>query len=115
MLYFFSFFFFFFNDTATTEIYTLSLHDALPICKRRLPGLVLRERRHFHEQAIHHAMKPFVCTCTHPLNFDFVETRSQLLLLSERQEPLGHDEKGGFFFYDIVVWDPPLPSRPPRL
>src|SRR5258708_17697525 len=27
------FFFFFFNDTATTEIYTLSLHDALPISK----------------------------------------------------------------------------------
>src|SRR3712207_8883678 len=30
--------FFFFNDTATTEIYTLSLHDALPICY--LPSLV---------------------------------------------------------------------------
>src|SRR2546426_11353922 len=30
------FFFFFFNDTATTEIYTLSLHDALPISS--LPG-----------------------------------------------------------------------------
>src|SRR2546422_8089000 len=29
----FSCFFFFFNDTATTEIYTLSLHDALPIFK----------------------------------------------------------------------------------
>src|SRR2546427_13272897 len=29
------FFFFFFNDTATTEIYTLSLHDALPICGGR--------------------------------------------------------------------------------
>src|SRR5688572_33445946 len=28
---FYFFFFFFFNDTATTEIYTLSLHDALPI------------------------------------------------------------------------------------
>src|SRR2546430_5712952 len=28
------FFFFFFNDTATTEIYTLSLHDALPILKK---------------------------------------------------------------------------------
>src|SRR5215813_15066209 len=27
------FLFFFFNDTATTEIYTLSLHDALPICR----------------------------------------------------------------------------------
>src|SRR3712207_8501270 len=26
---------FFFNDTATTEIYTLSLHDALPICRDR--------------------------------------------------------------------------------
>src|SRR3712207_8847605 len=29
---------FFFNDTATTEIYTLSLHDALPIYKRRSPS-----------------------------------------------------------------------------
>src|SRR5688572_33263988 len=33
------FFFFFFNDTATTEIYTLSLHDALPIL---IPGAQLR-------------------------------------------------------------------------
>ena len=37
------FFFFFFNDTATTEIYTLSLHDALPIysrtIKRHVPSL----------------------------------------------------------------------------
>src|SRR3712207_9228065 len=30
--------FFFFNDTATTEIYTLSLHDALPISARRVAG-----------------------------------------------------------------------------
>src|SRR6266571_2219433 len=35
MLCFFLFFFFFFNDTATTEIYTLSLHDALPISPGR--------------------------------------------------------------------------------
>src|SRR5690349_24656299 len=33
---FLSFFFFFFNDTATTEIYTLSLHDALPNSGRYL-------------------------------------------------------------------------------
>src|SRR2546425_13159354 len=33
--------FFFFNDTATTEIYTLSLHDALPILKSR-PGRRIR-------------------------------------------------------------------------
>src|SRR5216683_4287881 len=39
--FFFFFFFFFFNDTATTEIYTLSLHDALPISPRatRASGL----------------------------------------------------------------------------
>src|SRR2546430_11162443 len=32
------FVFFFFNDTATTEIYTLSLHDALPICSMHREG-----------------------------------------------------------------------------
>src|SRR3712207_7923208 len=36
--------FFFFNDTATTEIYTLSLHDALPICVTDA-DLALRQRR----------------------------------------------------------------------
>src|SRR2546428_13950755 len=41
MLYFLCFFFFFFNDTATTEIYTLSLHDALPIWLLVLRGLEL--------------------------------------------------------------------------
>src|SRR5258708_18999658 len=34
--------FFFFNDTATTEIYTLSLHDALPICRGRSAWLSTR-------------------------------------------------------------------------
>src|SRR3989442_7396766 len=33
--------FFFFNDTATTEIYTLSLHDALPISGKYHPGAML--------------------------------------------------------------------------
>src|SRR2546429_4303307 len=37
-----SFFFFFFNDTATTEIYTLSLHDALPIFIAQRIGLQQR-------------------------------------------------------------------------
>src|SRR6266481_10167260 len=63
--------FFFFNDTATTEIYTLSLHDALPICpifpaarrlaaqhahhrrarcrRSALPGLDLRSEEHTSE------------------------------------------------------------------
>src|SRR5438876_4075002 len=35
---------FFFHDTATTEIYTLSLHDALPILSCRLPSRVDRQR-----------------------------------------------------------------------
>src|SRR5471032_3545951 len=40
----FVFFVFFFNDTATTEIYTLSLHDALPIFahQRRHAGGIMR-------------------------------------------------------------------------
>src|SRR5580658_10178910 len=42
--------FFFFNDTATTEIYTLSLHDALPISPRLFAGRPLR--------AAHHARLP---------------------------------------------------------
>src|SRR3712207_8471165 len=36
--------FFFFNDTATTEIYTLSLHDALPISQQLLLALVQVDR-----------------------------------------------------------------------
>src|SRR6202165_3013190 len=38
--------FFFFNDTATTEIYTLSLHDALPIYEVRLHRRLHRQRHH---------------------------------------------------------------------
>src|SRR5260221_5346405 len=40
------FFFFFFNDTATTEIYTLSLHDALPISGDAGPGRQAADRAH---------------------------------------------------------------------
>src|SRR3712207_7583283 len=38
-------FFFFFNDTATTEIYTLSLHDALPISSLRPVASMVRTTR----------------------------------------------------------------------
>src|SRR2546422_10736205 len=48
LLSFFSFFFFFFNDTATTEIYTLSLHDALPISRKLFATRGLNED-HNHE------------------------------------------------------------------
>src|SRR3712207_983014 len=58
------FFFFFFNDTATTEIYTLSLHDALPIYLRQPLQAVLggdvgalegRGAQPVHRADVHHA------------------------------------------------------------
>src|ERR1039457_4721108 len=48
MLYCVDICFFFFNDTATTDIYTLSLHDALPICS----GTTRAAARHNHNRAI---------------------------------------------------------------
>src|SRR5258706_11364172 len=39
-----TFFFFFFNDTATTEIYTLSLHDALPIYQTAFESVAAKEK-----------------------------------------------------------------------
>src|SRR2546421_3403547 len=47
--------FFFFNDTATTEIYTLSLHDALPI----LRGVMLPVPFVEEEQPVHRALAAF--------------------------------------------------------
>src|SRR3712207_8320491 len=47
------FYVFFFNDTATTEIYTLSLHDALPIWRRAgRPRRSTRSCASWHRQAI---------------------------------------------------------------
>src|SRR2546427_7044880 len=42
-----AYFFFFFNDTATTEIYTLSLHDALPICHAQAHDRLTAAQLHF--------------------------------------------------------------------
>src|SRR5258708_543820 len=60
--------YFFFNDTATTEIYTLSLHDALPIyypkkkgikdeCSRLLEAPTMKSRRGFAIQRLMNAMR----------------------------------------------------------
>src|SRR5689334_24518750 len=45
-------FFFFFNDTATTEIYTLSLHDALPISRVHVPARGVQRLRHTHRDPL---------------------------------------------------------------
>src|SRR5258705_11047778 len=55
----FAFCFFFFNDTATTEIYTLSLHDALPIYglvhgAGHLPGRAFAQLAVFHHRSEEH-------------------------------------------------------------
>src|SRR5690554_7294608 len=47
------YFFFFFNDTATTEIYTLSLHDALPICPKRIVAYTKSETTDVGHRSIH--------------------------------------------------------------
>src|SRR5688572_32923657 len=44
--------FFFFNDTATTEIYTLSLHDALPISGRRRASMQAMAQRPHHSTSM---------------------------------------------------------------
>src|SRR5256885_6679118 len=54
------FFFFFFNDTATTEIYTLSLHDALPILRQRFA--LFRQLCQFLE-GMARAGKQFISVC----------------------------------------------------
>src|SRR5256885_7415419 len=57
----FYYFFFFFNDTATTEIYTLSLHDALPICRFRgsqvaADAVDRQHRKHADDRNDHHQL-----------------------------------------------------------
>src|SRR2546421_12880066 len=59
------FFFFFFNDTATTEIYTLSLHDALPIFSDldKPYGARDKESKHAHRRRVH---EPQIVRATWP-------------------------------------------------
>src|ERR1043166_8004514 len=58
---------FFFNDTATTEIYTLSLHDALPIER-----LIFVAREEFHEKLVHEVGQVFPFRQILLLPIDFV-------------------------------------------
>src|SRR5437870_13020663 len=65
-------FFFFFNDTATTEIYTLSLHDALPILWFLLPRVA---RLMIHTPT---AISIFVCLSMVQLMAVFISMRCTL-------------------------------------
>src|SRR2546430_16273947 len=56
-------FLFFFNDTATTEIYTLSLHDALPISPNGVPTSLIHSFMHGHQKILGNF--PFAACCGH--------------------------------------------------
>src|SRR2546430_14983889 len=74
-----SFFFFFFNDTATTEIYTLSLHDALPISGTTRPGVAARaDQEDFSFSIIRCSSCERNCECTRNRHMRSEEHTSEL-------------------------------------
>src|SRR2546427_7604396 len=76
--------FFFFNDTATTEIYTLSLHDALPICRRDHVHRARRPRLQL-EHAARRALHP------EDARVRCVERRPRAGARRARHDDLAHD------------------------
>jgi len=74
-------FFFFFNDTATTEIYTLSLHDALPI-SRDAAGLAALLATAF-EDAKFRAALGRQCAARRPLFSPAAEARALQRLVTQ--------------------------------
>src|SRR5438046_1334929 len=93
------FYFFFFNDTATTEIYTLSLHDALPIShvERRNPDphAPLREIGHESREWRRHPL-------TSGVGLDLGETRLVTPLGLFRLSP-GHRDRAKAISLDALV------------
>src|SRR5256885_7051087 len=83
------FFFFFFNDTATTEIYTLSLHDALPICLLALCRQVVDFGQIVREAQVQHAVG-FV----HHQELHLVELDLHRALQVQQTAGSGHHEVG---------------------
>src|SRR6478672_13709486 len=79
------FFLFFFNDTAPTEFYTLSLHDALPIWRHAVPR---RDRRHADGGA-----DPPLSACRSEEHTSELQSRSDLvcrLLLEKKKKNKYH-------------------------
>src|SRR5438034_5149591 len=80
---------FFFNAPATTEIYTLSLHDALPISSRdgaRAPGRDPRRRDRLHDLALDHPRRSEEHTSELQSHSDLV---CRLLLEKKKKKEVG--------------------------
>src|SRR2546428_10261462 len=95
--------FFFFNDTATTEIYTLSLHDALPISGRRSRTL----RSGVGPRPI--PPQPRACRSRHPRSEEHtseLQSRSDLvcrLLLEKKKKMTNQRNKRIMHTYDNTI------------
>src|SRR2546422_10805754 len=77
-------FFFFFNDTATTEIYTLSLHDALPICYKL--SVVVKDDLNGHMGSMELGIQV--------PHFDEEKLYHSTLILADKLEPLPTSQVG---------------------
>src|SRR5687768_17815990 len=103
--------FFFFNDTATTEIYTLSLHDALPICRG---ADHLHDSRHGGHGRISRRREPRSEEHTSELQ-SRLHLVCRLLLEKKKQQELSHADECGHGAYavtrqttgDVVAHDRP--------
>src|SRR2546428_8791293 len=87
--------FFFFNDTATTEIYTLSLHDALPISGTRATPMCVAPRPPFSSRCARVRMRKRVVlpTCRSEEHTSELQSRSDLvcrLLLEKKKRYIAH-------------------------
>ena len=70
---------FFFNDTATTEIYTLSLHDALPIYQIRLQTYNSKKEKEKKQSILNKSSKKFEKKINEVKNKNIRDSLSQLL------------------------------------
>src|SRR2546428_6782171 len=95
-------FFFFFNDTATTEIYTLSLHDALPICNARASRSARKKRWGERPNARHLLAKNNLGRISHERSEEHtseLQSRSDLVCRLLLEKKKGHCETHGTLYH----------------
>src|ERR1043166_10224188 len=127
-----SVYFFFFNDTATTEIYTLSLHDALPICQpdeiSGVPRPRVQQQRqtgkhhgHSHTAGLEHG-KPMLPEPTDPCHvLDYIPpcplrpTHAVRAPGSAGITRKGHSVRGSLIFaFHVLLTVDKLSAHPPK-